>query len=215
MGSLMPGWDSAFPGLPPKDLQDAPDTDEVLREGYFAKYTRMKSLRSRHEHRDAEDQDRAARLTDTLDLARQISATPDADQGTRRLLSTVSMPAPHMRIQAVQATDSLRIQRTQSGKSESGSPRVASPQSPTLGSSKDTMSRSWGGVEKKRADDLYAPPTWWKKFSSAHLNEVPEASDPAQARGSPYIPQHTVAGGKLQYIATATTAAGPSTEGLQ
>jgi hypothetical protein len=45
----------------------------------------------------------------------------------------------------------------------------------------------------------------WKKFSSAHLNEAPEAPDSAHARGSPYIPQHTVAGGKLQYITTATT----------
>jgi hypothetical protein len=68
----------------------------------------------RHEHRDAEDQDRAARLTDTLDLARHMSTTSDTDQDTRSL-STMSLPHPHKRIQAVQATDSVRIQRTQSG----------------------------------------------------------------------------------------------------
>lgn len=190
MGSLVAGWDAERLGVPPKELQEHPDTFEQESAGYFARL-RQKQLGRRSQ-----------------DLHHATSPTPAAEHPPLR---RVSAPYADHPFPIAADTQHNVVGSPPLGSSvPSAYGRIASMPSKGAGAARAPPQVDWAKeltslksnklgpiksssmkADRQHEEEAKGHYTWWKKLEAGALNQHPDLpEDLAHARsGGSFIPQ--------------------------
>eukprot|EP00877_Chromochloris_zofingiensis_P012629 jgi/Chrzof1/761/Cz01g27200.t1 len=209
MGSLTPGWNSAMPGAPPKEYADYLEgaDEDLASRGYFACYNRQKSLRraSQPESEFAEDPvfgsapsgaAAAPSIMRTLSLSRRPVHSVTSPESPTGISSRGSVPTARQFNRSLTGTN-----RDDDEFGRMDLRRASMPD--TYGGRRSlSMSPKKADLPASRLDSYKTSKTaqqasqWWRKLSSAALNELGEQEE---ERSKAFKPQHHITGQHLNF----------------